>query len=193
LRAVRFAGRFGFRVDNDLRAAASHPAVAKDLQDKVSRERFGIEVNKMLSGMVCIICLRSHSHSHLRGPVRARRPSYASHSVYCISLEQKSAVASFELIAAFGLRHIVFAAPKFSTIDFEPAVIERLAAAATSYEQKLHPIADESKSENKATTALAIQNMRLAQSFADKVQTHKSDERRILLLAAFLSPYYGYR
>ncbi len=55
LRAVRFAGRFGFAVAADLRAAASDPTVRSDLLNKVSRERYGIELNKMLSG-VCFCC-----------------------------------------------------------------------------------------------------------------------------------------
>lgn len=48
LRAARFAGRFGFQVDDSISAAAQSPAIQQDLASKVSRERMGIEVGKML-------------------------------------------------------------------------------------------------------------------------------------------------
>lgn len=48
LRAARFAGRFGFQVDEAISAAAQSPAIQQDLSSKVSRERMGIEVGKML-------------------------------------------------------------------------------------------------------------------------------------------------
>jgi tRNA nucleotidyltransferase/poly(A) polymerase len=48
-RAVRFASRFHFRVDPELRAAIQHPEVHANLQHKVSRERISQEVLQMLS------------------------------------------------------------------------------------------------------------------------------------------------
>lgn len=50
LRAVRFASRFDFRLDDDLSAAAASREVVEALSTKVSRERFGVEVGSMISG-----------------------------------------------------------------------------------------------------------------------------------------------
>ena len=47
LRAIRFAARFGFTLDDELQEAAS-AEVVKNVFTKVSRERFGIELYKML-------------------------------------------------------------------------------------------------------------------------------------------------
>lgn len=49
LRAARFAGRFGYALDPAIAAAAADPEVQCHLASKVSRERYGIEVKKMLS------------------------------------------------------------------------------------------------------------------------------------------------
>ena len=48
LRAVRFSARFGMALDAALIAAARDAAVSADLVAKVSRERVGIEMDKML-------------------------------------------------------------------------------------------------------------------------------------------------
>ena len=50
LRAVRFAARYGFALDAELEAAAGLPEVRQALASKVSRERFGVELNGMLKG-----------------------------------------------------------------------------------------------------------------------------------------------
>lgn len=49
LRAIRFAGRFGYSVSPDLATAARHPQTRYRLHHLVSRERCGIEVEKMLT------------------------------------------------------------------------------------------------------------------------------------------------
>lgn len=48
LRAARFAGRFGYAVHESIAAAAQTPSIQSDLSSKVSRERMGIELHKML-------------------------------------------------------------------------------------------------------------------------------------------------
>jgi tRNA nucleotidyltransferase (CCA-adding enzyme) len=48
-RAVRFASRFHFQFDPELRRAIQHPEVHSKLQHKVSRERISQEVLQMLS------------------------------------------------------------------------------------------------------------------------------------------------
>lgn len=50
LRAVRFASRFGFQLDDSLLAAASDDEVRDALGHKVSRERVGAELDGMLTG-----------------------------------------------------------------------------------------------------------------------------------------------
>jgi tRNA nucleotidyltransferase (CCA-adding enzyme) len=48
LRAARFAGRFGYKVHEDIEKAALEPTIQDKLLRKVSRERYGQEVGKML-------------------------------------------------------------------------------------------------------------------------------------------------
>ena len=48
LRAARFAARFGFSVSAEIAAAAASAQVRSDLRLKVSRERVGVEVKKMM-------------------------------------------------------------------------------------------------------------------------------------------------
>ena len=48
LRAIRFAARFGFRLDDEITTAWSHSDVQAGLMNKVSRERVGVEISKMM-------------------------------------------------------------------------------------------------------------------------------------------------
>ncbi|KZV95619.1 hypothetical protein EXIGLDRAFT_610365 [Exidia glandulosa HHB12029] len=50
LRCIRFSSKFGFELDSDVRAAAADPEIQQAIMAKVSRERVGIEVEKMLNG-----------------------------------------------------------------------------------------------------------------------------------------------
>ncbi|KAJ1560487.1 CCA tRNA nucleotidyltransferase, mitochondrial, partial [Cladochytrium tenue] len=50
LRVIRFASRFGFSVDPAILRACADPAIHAAFNAKVSRERVGIEVDKMLLG-----------------------------------------------------------------------------------------------------------------------------------------------
>lgn len=50
LRAIRFAARFDLKVDSALAAAAASDSVREALDTKVSRERLGTEVQKMMEG-----------------------------------------------------------------------------------------------------------------------------------------------
>lgn len=51
LRLIRFASRLGFNIDPPTQACMSDPAVLVALRMKISRERVGIELDKMLKGM----------------------------------------------------------------------------------------------------------------------------------------------
>ncbi|KAM0906451.1 hypothetical protein ACQ4PT_016759 [Festuca glaucescens] len=50
LRAIRFAARFSFTLAEDLKKAASDEEVKSGLRSKISRERIGPEVDRMMSG-----------------------------------------------------------------------------------------------------------------------------------------------
>ncbi|KAL4903245.1 hypothetical protein BDW74DRAFT_169126 [Aspergillus multicolor] len=50
LRLIRFASRLGFRIDEDTENAMQHDDIGSALKLKISRERVGIEVQKMLQG-----------------------------------------------------------------------------------------------------------------------------------------------
>ncbi|WCJ35041.1 Polynucleotide adenylyltransferase family protein [Euphorbia peplus] len=50
LRAIRFGGRFGFILDEELKTAAACDDVKDALSTKVSRERIGTEIDLMISG-----------------------------------------------------------------------------------------------------------------------------------------------
>ena len=63
LRAVRFAFRFGFRMDAELVAAAGSAAVRDALRAKVSRERVGAELEGMLKARIRTIELRTRSNT----------------------------------------------------------------------------------------------------------------------------------
>ena len=50
LRCVRFASKLGYDIDLETEQAMSDPDIKEALQQKISRERVGIEVEKMLRG-----------------------------------------------------------------------------------------------------------------------------------------------
>lgn len=51
LRLIRFASRLGFKIDPTSEVWMSNPSVMEALRLKISRERVGLEVEKMLKGM----------------------------------------------------------------------------------------------------------------------------------------------
>lgn len=53
LRLVRFASRLGFSIDTDTERVMSNDQVLRSLRIKISRERVGIEIVKMLRGVAC--------------------------------------------------------------------------------------------------------------------------------------------
>ncbi|KAL9044301.1 MAG: hypothetical protein Q9214_002551 [Letrouitia sp. 1 TL-2023] len=50
LRLIRFAGQLGYSIDDGVMRAIDDPKVKEALMNKVSRERVGIEIEKMLKG-----------------------------------------------------------------------------------------------------------------------------------------------
>jgi tRNA nucleotidyltransferase (CCA-adding enzyme) len=51
LRVLRFASRFNYKIDTEVWKAIHHPEVLRSLKEKISRERIGMEVAKMLQGL----------------------------------------------------------------------------------------------------------------------------------------------
>ncbi|RKP27738.1 hypothetical protein SYNPS1DRAFT_32373 [Syncephalis pseudoplumigaleata] len=56
LRCIRFATRFQFRIDADVYECMSDSSIKMALQKKISRERIGVEVGKMLQGKHNTLC-----------------------------------------------------------------------------------------------------------------------------------------
>ncbi|KTW27317.1 hypothetical protein T552_02301 [Pneumocystis carinii B80] len=51
LRFIRFSSRFGFEIDLETKEAIMHPKIKKSLSTKISKERIGVEIKKMLEGI----------------------------------------------------------------------------------------------------------------------------------------------
>ncbi|KAJ1873328.1 CCA tRNA nucleotidyltransferase, mitochondrial [Coemansia sp. RSA 990] len=58
LRVLRFASRFGFAIDGETQRALGLDEVKRDLDVKISRERVGIEVEKMAAGPDPLLSIR---------------------------------------------------------------------------------------------------------------------------------------
>jgi len=50
LRLIRFASRLGFKIDSNVEKWMGDGNVAQNLKSKISRERVGTELSKMLKG-----------------------------------------------------------------------------------------------------------------------------------------------
>lgn len=59
LRLIRFASRLGYTIDPDTKAAMSNEDIKEALKLKISRERVGVELEKMLKGILdfSLICI----------------------------------------------------------------------------------------------------------------------------------------
>jgi len=149
LRAARFAARFGLNVSADIRSAARVAAVQRDLAQKVSRERMGMEIQKMLQ-------------------------------------RYDTAIQAFTLMCEWGIRHIVFAVPH-----------EKVQKAQTSEigEMELQTLDGNDEGDNGALTSQCLRAMQLAHETIQSAPTsrYSTDSASMLLLSAFLNPYYGYR
>jgi tRNA nucleotidyltransferase (CCA-adding enzyme) len=73
LRLVRFAGRLGFTIDAQTETAMVDERVLKALKAKITRERVGAEVEKMLKGIQILVC-RHHSAEYNLLTPRPQRP-----------------------------------------------------------------------------------------------------------------------
>ncbi|KAK7694187.1 hypothetical protein QCA50_001367 [Cerrena zonata] len=58
IRCIRFASRFGFTLDPLLKESASDPHIQEAIRSKISRERVGEELDKMLKGRDPLLSIR---------------------------------------------------------------------------------------------------------------------------------------
>lgn len=64
LRLVRFASRLGFIIEEETRCVMAHADVLEALKVKISRERIGIELEKMLKGMNAMLLSQAPSRTN---------------------------------------------------------------------------------------------------------------------------------
>ncbi|KDQ20469.1 hypothetical protein BOTBODRAFT_100756 [Botryobasidium botryosum FD-172 SS1] len=57
LRCVRFASRFGFKLEEEVKEAIKDPVIQEALKIKISRERVGDEIDKMMKGRDPLLAL----------------------------------------------------------------------------------------------------------------------------------------
>jgi len=60
LRLIRFASRLGYRIDDDCKQAMQNESIKDALRLKISKERVGAEVEKMLRGKLFTTCCRQN-------------------------------------------------------------------------------------------------------------------------------------
>ena len=82
LRAIRFAARFGFTLDQEIQQAWTSEDVKLGLVNKVSRERVGVEISKMMKGRNPLLALEllyksGLLHLILEAPTTFDAPSLA--------------------------------------------------------------------------------------------------------------------
>lgn len=69
LRCIRFATRYGFALDQEIILAARHGDIRKGVCENVSRERIGIEVDKMLNSSRPLSALENLAHTQMHDVV----------------------------------------------------------------------------------------------------------------------------
>lgn len=110
LRAIRFAGRFHFIVHTDILQSASINTIQHDLNVKVSRERIGIEIHKMLMSkkqiIYIFIILLYYLHIIILFDIQY---SPLSHS---FALDRHAAYSSFQYLSDWNLRTLIFQIPE---------------------------------------------------------------------------------
>lgn len=62
LRLIRFASRLGYRIDDDSKQAMQNESIRDALRHKISKERVGAEVEKMLRGKLSSACCGYNTH-----------------------------------------------------------------------------------------------------------------------------------
>lgn len=109
LRLIRFASRLGFAIEPSVQEAMGNERVLQALRAKISRERVGVEVEKMLKGK----CLTVYAAI---GLVRIRHYTHPSqHDRHmtdtCCGLTGEHPLDALRYIDVLGLYHTVFTDP----------------------------------------------------------------------------------
>lgn len=69
LRLIRFASRFNFKIDQDVLDEMADPEINKCFYSKISRERVGVEMEKILAGSNPLIAWKLIQTSHLENVI----------------------------------------------------------------------------------------------------------------------------
>ncbi|KAJ5146079.1 poly(A) polymerase [Penicillium bovifimosum] len=81
LRLVRFASRLGFQIDQETAQAMKDPLVQTTFNVKITRERVGIEIEKMIKGPDPLTAFEFLYESGLYSPVFLGPPGYLSQAL----------------------------------------------------------------------------------------------------------------
>jgi len=164
IRCVRFASRYNFELHPDIEAALREESLRKALRERISRERVGIEVEKMFAR------------------ARAAPPclpwNHRSADIFLLCRPDPNALLSFKLIDSLGIWSSIFFLP--------PAAQETLSAASGPASDSLiaASILQELITPGSSPTLPAL-HPRLTSLVGN------GPERKRLFLAAAAAPYRG--
>ncbi|PIA15916.1 poly A polymerase C-terminal region-like protein [Coemansia reversa NRRL 1564] len=149
LRVVRFASRFDFCIDEDTAAAMRLPQIHTALDAKISRERIGVELDKMAAGARPLLAIRLLLRLGLysvvfRGPSHAPTPTEPSE---CAADVTRAVLDLLDARDATG--ELIARLPKASTVT-APATRRALMLAAYAFPYHGATVAD-----GRRTTAVA--------------------------------------
>ncbi|MCO5582800.1 hypothetical protein L7F22_036699 [Adiantum nelumboides] len=102
LRALRFAARFDYSIQEDLRQAAADVAVRTALSNRISREQVGVEIDAMINGELGL-------YAALLPPSKSfnRQLKYKQTSLARIIMVKSSKLSAQDASAVVGLHHAV--------------------------------------------------------------------------------------
>lgn len=69
LRLIRFASRFNFTIDPEVMAEMGDPQINVAFNSKISRERVGVEMEKILVGPTPLLALQLIQRAHLENVI----------------------------------------------------------------------------------------------------------------------------
>lgn len=81
LRLIRIASRLGFSIDQETAQAMKDPLIHSAFNEKISRERVGIDIEKMIKGPDPLIAFEILYESDLYSTVFLDRTGYLRHAL----------------------------------------------------------------------------------------------------------------
>lgn len=195
LRAVRFAARLGFELDDALAAAMEREDVLKALEHKVSRERIGTEVEGMIRGPnvarairllerhgVLSVVVGIDAMNDVTSPVAAASSSPASAS-YSRSMSSTGAAAVEELQELLSALPPSFSASDISTDTKKAAYLAALLLGVRQFSY-----AGPKKKRCPLAQGVILEKMKLSKKDAEAVVTvHESLPEMFALLRRITS------